>query len=69
MLVVHFTAFDWTVVSRGGDPVPFANSSFNGLVVTAPSSPSVVYILAPSSFLGTQFRSYGQRLHVKVGKM
>lgn len=59
-----FTVFDWIVVDRAGDGFPFANSSSNGLVVT--SSVTVVYITAPPLFLGVQYRSYGQRLHVKV---
>lgn len=56
--------FDWFVVDRVGGGVPFANSSSDGLVVT--STVSVLYITAPSLFLGAQYRSYGQRLHVEV---
>ena len=54
------------VVNRTGDLVQFASSSSNGLVVTSVLVPPVLYIHAPSSFLGTQFRSYGQKLYVKV---
>ena len=62
--VLVVTVFDWIVVDRAGDGFPFANSSSNGLVVT--STITVLYITAPPLFLGAQFRSYGQRLHLKV---
>ena len=62
--ILIFTVFDWIVVDRAGDGFPFANSSSNGLVVT--SAVTMVYITAPPLFLSKQFRSYGQRLHVKV---
>lgn len=61
-----FSEFDWVVVNRTGDVIPFVDSASNGLVVTSVLVPPVMYISAPSLFLGTQFRSYGQRLHVKV---
>ena len=61
-----FSVFNWVVVNRTGGVVLFASSASSGLVVTSPSSPTVVYIAAPSKFLGAQFNSYGQHLNVKV---
>lgn len=66
ILISYFSEFDWVVVNRTGDVIPFVDSASNGLVVTSVLVPPVMYISAPSLFLGTQFRSYGQRLHVKV---
>ncbi|XP_068695326.1 laminin subunit beta-1-like isoform X2 [Montipora foliosa] len=63
---VNETVFKWTVVNSTGSPVEFAVKSSNGMVVTSTASRSVLYIEAPSSFLGSQFRSYGQRLHVNM---
>lgn len=66
ILISYFSEFDWVAVNRTGDVIPFVDSASNGLVVTSVLVPPVMYISAPSLFLGTQFRSYGQRLHVKV---
>lgn len=66
ILISYFSEFDWVVVNRTGDVIPFVDSASNGLVVTSVLVPPVMYISAPSLFLGTQLRSYGQRLHVKV---
>ncbi|XP_022780822.1 laminin subunit alpha-3-like isoform X1 [Stylophora pistillata] len=60
------TEFDWVVVNRTGDVIPFVDSASNGLVVTSVIVPPVMYISAPFLFLGRQFRSYGQKLHVKL---
>ena len=52
-----------------GETLSFVTSSVSdGLIVTAPSSPSIVYLSAPAKFLGDRLRSYKQKLVLEVSK-